>query len=239
MYTNIETDQGLAAVQRCFDRYPHKERSDAALIELLRIGLTQNDFEFNEEYFLQVKGTAMGKKFAPAYANIYMAEWEETVFPRCSLLPKHYFRYLDDIWGVWAHGRGELQSFISILNNHHSSIKVTIQETEINFLDTITYKGVNFTWIGILDTKVYFKPTDTDALLHRKSFHPRHTFRGILKAQLLRFHRICSREEDWEDAVRVSFRALRRRGYSGSELRLAKRTFLQKQEEDLGIRNNY
>lgn len=30
--------------------------------------------EFNKEFFLQIKGTAMGKKFAPAYANIFMAE---------------------------------------------------------------------------------------------------------------------------------------------------------------------
>ncbi len=28
---------------------------------------------------LQTKGTTMSKKFAPAYANIYMGEWEETV----------------------------------------------------------------------------------------------------------------------------------------------------------------
>lgn len=37
LYTNIETDQGLAAVQSCFEKYPDEERPDTALIELLRI----------------------------------------------------------------------------------------------------------------------------------------------------------------------------------------------------------
>lgn len=33
-------------------------------------------------------GTAMGKKFAPAYANIYMADWELTALDKCPL-PSH------------------------------------------------------------------------------------------------------------------------------------------------------
>lgn len=34
---------------------------------------------FNGKNYLQIKGTAMGKKFAPAYANIFMANWEKEV----------------------------------------------------------------------------------------------------------------------------------------------------------------
>ncbi|MGL4283370.1 MAG: hypothetical protein ACRCSI_07045, partial [Eubacterium aggregans] len=94
-------------------------------MELLEISLTRNDFVFGEEYYLQMKGTAMGKKFAPAYANIYMAQWEGTVFPRCTGLPFRYYRYLDDIWGVWEHGRREFQEFLGVLNSHHASIRVT------------------------------------------------------------------------------------------------------------------
>ncbi|GAA6078834.1 uncharacterized protein LOC109201125 isoform X1 [Tachysurus ichikawai] len=52
----------------------------------------KNDFEFNSQFFLQIKGTPMGKKITPAYANIYMAHWEQTAFEKCSILPTHYFR---------------------------------------------------------------------------------------------------------------------------------------------------
>lgn len=32
---------------------------------------------------MQIKGTAMGKKFAPAYDNIFMAEWETSALEKC------------------------------------------------------------------------------------------------------------------------------------------------------------
>lgn len=43
----------------------------------------------------------MDKRFAPAYADIYLAEWENTVYPLCQLKPFRFYRYLDDIWGIW------------------------------------------------------------------------------------------------------------------------------------------
>lgn len=71
-YTNIDTDLGLDAVGKLFCRFTDNLRPDDEILQLLNINLTRNDFEFNGQHFLQVHGTAMGKKFAPAYANIYM-----------------------------------------------------------------------------------------------------------------------------------------------------------------------
>lgn len=64
-------------------------------------------------------------------------------------------------------------------------------------------------------TRVYFKPTDTHALLHKASYHPKHTFRGIVKSQIIRFHTTSSREEDLQNSITVLFQSLRHRGYSG------------------------
>lgn len=60
-----------------------------------------------------------------------------------------------------------------------------------------------------LGTRVYFKPTDTHALLHKTSHHPKHTYRGIIKSQLIRFNRICARHEDVEVATGTLFKDLR------------------------------
>lgn len=49
-----------------------------------------------EEFFLQIKGTATGKKIAPAYADIFMAEWETGALNKCDKKPLHYFRYLNE-----------------------------------------------------------------------------------------------------------------------------------------------
>ena len=71
LYTNIDTQMGLRAVKTLIDRYPDPSRPDHFILQLLNNSLTRNDFEFNGQHYLQIKGTAMGKRFAPAYAYIY------------------------------------------------------------------------------------------------------------------------------------------------------------------------
>ena len=70
-----------------------------------------------------------------------------------------------------------------------------------------------------LKTKVYFKPTDTHQLLHTGSFHPKHTTRGILKSQLLRFKRISSCKADYDNTCKILFKTLQNRGYTRTNLR--------------------
>lgn len=120
-----------------------------------------NDFGFNWCHFLQVKGTAMRKRFAPSYANIYMVDWEESVFLKCKSRPSHYWRYLDDIWGIWEDTEEGFKDFVGTMNNHHPSIRVKVEkrEDEINFLDTTIFKGPGFQDSGQLDSRVYFKST--------------------------------------------------------------------------------
>ncbi|GAA6088093.1 uncharacterized protein LOC105009030 isoform X1 [Tachysurus ichikawai] len=187
LYTNIDTAMGLKVVKQWLVRYPDEGRPDDIIMDLLELNLTKNDFEFNGEFHLQVKGTAMGKKFAPAYANIYMAHWGQTALAKCSKLPTYYFRYLDDICGVWDHMQEQFLEFVAILNNHRDTIKLkhTLHRSQVDFLDTTTYKGKDFNNTGKLDIKVFFKETDSHALLHGDSYHPKHTFRGIIKAQTL------------------------------------------------------
>ena len=165
----------------------------------------------------------MGKVFAPSYANIYMSSWEKNAFTKCEKLPSHYFRYLDDIWGIWPFSLEDFEVWVGIMNAHHPNIKIeaNIHFSSVDFLDVTTFKGPNFSTTLCLDTKVFFKPTDSHALLHRGSHHPPHTFRGIIKSQLIRFDRICSITSDREDATRTLFRVLRRRGYTRKFLKSA------------------
>ena len=72
----------------------------------------------------------------------------------------------------------------------------------------------------------YFEPTDTRQLLYKDLFHPIHTFSGILKSQLLRFHRICNNKSDFEEAIQILFHSLRQRNYTPRFLRHIKNTTL-------------
>ena len=229
MYTNINNEEGLNAVRKSFEDNPDPSRSDEHILKLLELSLKNNDFNFNGDTYLQVSGTAMGKKFAPSYANIFMAKWETDALNKCYLKPSMYLRYLDDIWILWDHGLEQFNSFFEILNTHNPAVKLScrIESHSIDFLDVTIFKGPNLEINNTLDTKVYFKPTDTHQLLHKASFHPKHTFSGILKSQILRFFRICSQKNDFDNAVSILFKALRKRGYSSRFLRKTKSNILK------------
>lgn len=138
LYTNINTNMGLRAVREVLNRHPDPSRPDSELLQLLEICLTYNDFIFNDQWFLQIQGTAMGHRYAPSYANIYMSEWEREALAKCPLKPSFYYRFLDDIIGVWPHGTHEFMQFVKILNDHHPSINIkhTLDPHSVNFLDT-------------------------------------------------------------------------------------------------------
>ncbi len=235
LYTNIDNHAGLQAVKQRLYENPMRGRPDKELLELLKISLENNDFEFNDEWYLQVWGTAMGKKFAPHYANIFMAKWEQEALAKCPKKPLVYFRFLDDIFIVWTHSRSDFNDFFQILNEHQASIKLKseINDTSIDFLDVTLFKGKHFKNKNMLDTKVFVKPTDTHQLLHKKSFHPKHTFSGILKSQFLRFNRICNNQEDFDEACNRLIRALQKRHYSKRFLRRIKSNTLKEIKDQL------
>ena len=92
-----------------------------------------------------------------------------------------------------------------------------INENYVDYLDTTIFK--NQCGPTRLLAKVFFKPTDHHQLLHKQSFHPKYTFKGILKSHIIRFHRICSRQEDFNVACSILFKALKSRNYSKRWLR--------------------
>ena len=237
LYTNIPIEDGIEAVHRAFQQSPDPARPVEAILELLKLSLVNNDFTFNGDWFLQTWGTAMGKRFAPHYANIFMAQWEQQALERSPLKPLFYKRFLDDIFIVWQHGRESFDAFFETLQTTHESIslKHEISETEVNFLDTTAYKGPRFIREGILDSKVYFKPTDSLQLLDKTSYHPKHTFTGIIKSQILRYKRICNNQQDVEEACYKLFKALKKRNYTKRFLRKVKNDTLHPKEKTPGL----
>ena len=74
MFTSIDNNAGMAAIKQTFsDMQSHPYYKP--VLDLLEISLKENDFQFNNETYLQTSGTAMGKKIAPSYCNIFVALW--------------------------------------------------------------------------------------------------------------------------------------------------------------------
>ena len=220
LYTNMHFKRTIDCVKKAFGQNPDPKRPDEAILKLLDISIKNNDFTFNGETFLQLCGTAMGKRYSPGLANLYLLELDDAAVGGLKpegTKPIIFIRYLDDIFFIWPGTVDSLKSFENYLNGLIPDIKITFEysKKEISFLDVCVYAADD----GSLKTKTFFKKTDTHQLLHTASFHPKHTFKGLIKSQLIRFKRLSSSVEDYNTTCKILFSFLRKRGYNQSTLR--------------------
>ena len=154
LYTNIPPTDGINACRSFLNRHA----TDPALINdipiLIDFILTHNLFKFNNDHYLQIKGTAMGTKMAPAYANISMDAIETSFLSSPPLKPSIYYRYIDDIFPIWPHGNDSLTHTINIPQN----IKFTHEcsKTTLPFFDISVQIAQNKIF-----TTLHKKPTAT------------------------------------------------------------------------------
>ena len=98
LYPNIPHSEGLTSLGRFLELRDNKQISSDTLIELAEIVLKNNIFEFDEKTFRQVHRTAIGTKFAPPYAILFMADLEEKILSAFEEKPMMWWRYIDNIF---------------------------------------------------------------------------------------------------------------------------------------------
>jgi hypothetical protein len=108
--------------------------------------------------------------------------------------PRMWYRYIDDILGIWKGTKEEYKEFVVICEREEERIKITHQESEkeMTFLDVKIVVNEH----KRLETKVNKKINSNNMYLHNNSDHQVHTKKGIIKSQLTRFRRICTKIED-------------------------------------------
>ena len=80
------------------------------LREVLSLILQENSFRFNGSDYLQTHGTAMGKKMAVAFANVFMAKIERQILRQSSKKPLVWKRYIDDVFSLWDTAQKKLKN---------------------------------------------------------------------------------------------------------------------------------
>ena len=164
LYTNIANAEGILAVKRAFDNYSKKITTTKVITTFLALILTLNDFVLDCIHYLQIKGCAMDTVCAPAYANIFMANFEL----------KYIYPYIRD----------KTKMFLRFIDKKHPSIKFEFKysQSKIEFLDVLIYKDHN----NMLQTTIYRKQTDQQNYLHARSEHPKLLKDSIPYSQALR-----------------------------------------------------
>ena len=125
LYTNIPHKDGIAAVQTTLNRNNVNTTLTRWILRSIECILTNNNFTFNDQYYIQLQDTAMGTKMAPKYVKIFMHVFEEQLLTNAPLKPIAFFRFIDDIVLVWPHGIKALNKFIEAANNLYPTIKFT------------------------------------------------------------------------------------------------------------------
>ena len=184
LYSNINHELGLEALEFWLNKYPNaipSRFSKEFIQDSMKFILNHNTFEFNNLFFRQIRGTAMGTKVAPTYATLTIGFLEEKLYERVSekfgeengkTFRDSWKRYLDDCFLLWPQSRGEVSDLHNILNNLHQHINFTMETSSayIPFLDClIQIKGTE------ISTDIHYKPTDSKTYLLFTSCHPKHT----------------------------------------------------------------
>lgn len=141
------------------------------ICSLVDLVLDQNFFIFNNKFYKQNSGLAMGSALSPLLAELFMSNLEFKIMN--SPLFSHIItikRYVDDIFAVFDGSHEDLNNFITFLNSLHPSINFT-HESENNFslpfLDLKISRSLNN-----LKFAIFHKPTSTDSIIPYSSNHP-------------------------------------------------------------------
>ena len=174
----------------------------------------------------------MVQAWAPDYANLFMADFEETyIYPKINGKCPLYLRYIDDIFLLWRWSLQELKDFIKELKTIHPTIKfeVELSTTKVNFLETT----ITITPERQLKTSLYQKPTDRHNFLHHKSFHPSSTKKSLPYSQALRIKRICTSDDDYQTATLALKEQFKTRGYNEAQVNECIQKATAKNRQDL------
>ncbi|CAJ0954911.1 unnamed protein product [Ranitomeya imitator] len=101
LYTSIPHGDGIQSPRKLLDSTDRDIDQTSLCIDLLNVILTSNYFLFQDTFFLQKRGTAMGSHAAPPYANAYMIDFEESKIYPSPLFRDNVIiwkRYIDDIF---------------------------------------------------------------------------------------------------------------------------------------------
>jgi hypothetical protein len=198
------------------------ENVKTLILDLLHIQMNNNYFEFDNEYYLQVRGLPMGKAWAPAVACLFMSEWDRDWLSRLASAPRIYYRYIDDLFLIF-----DSPEVAHTAMRTANTINANIRLTDVKIDRTVSFLDVTIRLVddGKVETSLYRKPTDLIVLLHLESAHEWRIKINVLLAQAVRIIKLSSDMQDAGHNIRILFETMRI--FRGLKLRTLRKIFLR------------
>lgn len=165
-------------------------------------------FQYEDKYYQQKEGTAMGSPISAIVAELCLEMLElECVHNNRQI--KFWKRFVDDIFAIAR--RRNIKQIHDKINSFHPAIQFTIElevDEKIPFLDIMLYNKKD----GTIGFHVFRKPTQTNKYLHYDSFHPNAHKISVCDTLLSRALKLCD-EDHQEEEIEVVKKILTKNGY--------------------------
>lgn len=206
LYTNVPVPETIAILHKNLQKNSKLSKNAIdELINLTRIVLKQNYFRFQNDFYVQKDGLAMGSPLSSILSEIFLNHIEnEHLFSDTNRFREKitfYYRYVDDTIVLFNGNSRQLSLLCKYLCNMHKKIEFTLEEEKnnsLNFLDlTITKKNDQFSF------KVYRKPTCTDQTINADSHHPHSHKIAAYNSFVHRLLSIPMSDNDYKEEVNI------------------------------------
>ena len=231
LFTKVPVDDLLNFLKEELDNM-NLPLPTSTVIDLIKLCIKDCKFVFDDKFYSQKIGMAMGNPLSPLLSNLYMEFFESKILK--NILPANvvWYRYVDDIFCIWP-GNKNLDNILLLLNNLVPSIKFTIeieQNFSLPFLDVIVHRQSNN-----FKFSIYRKPTNVCSYVHYYSAHHDKVKRSVFSSMFLRALRICSPEfmdDEINKIYEISVKLKYPKSFVDSSLRKAKKTFYSNGEKE-------
>ena len=221
MYTNMDTQHVISTVNRWLHRHKRALPSDLhieLITEAISIVMTQNVFQFDDTYWIQTCGAAMGTSVACVLATIYYSYHEET-----ALLPTYgnggpllfYKRFIDDGFIIWKPTvpYAPFDRFKSDLCFGKLTWTAASPSHSVDFLD-LTLSISN----GSISSKTYTKEHNLHLYLPPSSAHSPGTLKSLIFGNLQRYWKQNTHTSDYVNMASAFRQHLLARGHHSKDV---------------------
>ena len=194
LFTLVPVDPALNIIRDLLENdHTPKDRTVLAvndIILLLEFCLKNTYFSFQDQFYEQVEGVAMGFPVSPIVANLFMEYLEQKALSTVPHPPRFWHRFVDDTFVI--HKEVNKQNFLQHIKSVDPAIKFTVEDNKedgsIPFLDIIVKPEAD----GGLSITVYRKPTHTDQYLQSDSHHNLSAKFSVINTLSHRAKTVCS-----------------------------------------------
>ena len=126
MFTSVPVDPALNIIKDLLEKdHTLKERTVnvvSDIILLLEFCLKNTFFSFQDQFYEQVEGAAMGSQVSSIVANLYMEYLEQKALSNALNPPRFWHRFVDDT--IVIHKEVNKQGFLQHINSVDPAIKI-------------------------------------------------------------------------------------------------------------------